>query len=184
MSFTDGKNDIIVINDVIPAKTISVLDALQALKNCSVFYEMFIRSGLNIFTASGVQKICFTTDICVPVTRAMQKLLSEAVKFNQFTIIAPTNVALKKHMLKTIMAEADAMWEFLRGHVFLGLLGDHNNRKKQHIEIAYSLSADHSVLTASTEDDNVLLKSAMYQVFKVQEIISVTEGKLYIVDMA
>lgn len=178
------------MEDVIATKRYGgVLDVLKFVKNCSVFYEMLLKSGTDhIFTKTAkVKEICFTHENCVPLTEYLQKHLNKAANINggQFTIIAPVNSALERYKeigdLASVVSNSYTLREFIKGHVFLGKL-DNPLNSEQEIELAYSLSNKHSILVASLEKNTMVLKSAMNRVFKVNEKIAVREGTLFIVD--
>ena len=189
ISMTDGINgEIVILNDVImPRPRISVLDVLCKKKEVSVFYGLLVRGDIDkVVTAatSDVAKICFTKNRCVAIAPSMSRHLTDAVKFDQYTVIVPTNEAIRRNFdgkvaVARLSDNLDQLRNFLQEYVFLGSVGNPNAEK----EIGYSLSESHSVITTTVGiGGERILTNADGHTMRVKERIPVKEGNVIIVE--
>ena len=184
LSLTDGLNsEVIMTKDIIYPKTRGILDVLKSNKDISVFYEMIVKHHMeDMFKTEDITKICFTKSNCVPITKSMQAHMKDAISFNQFTILAPTNTMfnnMKKGKFKSLMRNPEIQKEFLQEHIFVGTLGDTDNHLRG---LSYSLSPNHSLLTMNTDMNVKVLVHNGKQLLQIKQSIPVAEGILYIVE--
>merc|ERR1719427_1479456 len=186
ISLADGVNsEIVVTKDVIlPRPEAGILDVLKKNKDTSIFYNMLMRSGMeNVFKKTTIKKICFTRDTCVSLTSTMVRHLTDAIKFNQFTVIVPTNDMLRRMndiTVKDLLSNENDLKEFLQGYVFLGSVGNPDAVK----EIGYSLSPKHSVMTTSVAKGETILTDSEGKEVKVKSRVRVKEGTVVVVEQA
>ena len=106
----------------------------------------------------------------------MQIHVQKVVDINQFTILVPTNSvfsSMKKHGKKHLHSHHKSTSEFIRQHVFLGILDDQEIRNKQ---VVYSLSSKHSLMTINRYGNKQV------KLYNIRKAIRVKEGIVYIVD--
>jgi len=176
-------SNIVVMKDVILPKTRRVADVLKTMKSVSVFYEMLYKNHIkNIFETKEVKKVCFNENTCVKLTQSMQDHLKDAVNFNQFTIIVPSNnvfVNMEKTKLTSLMRNHNEQSVYLQDHIFLGSL---SHAGRDHRSIAYSLSPSHTLLTVNVEKKKMFLVHGDEKLYQVKHSIPVAEGVVYVVD--
>ena len=116
------------------------------------------------------------------VTRSMQEHLKEVIDFKQFTILVPTDSmfeAMSPSELHSLKNDQQKRKQFLKQHIFIGEIGGPNEMNKA---IGYSISAEHSVITGSVdENDTQMLVDASDRLFQVVKSRSVSEGQVHIV---
>lgn len=182
-SLTDGvDHDIMIIDDVITPRDIGVQDFLRGLDDVSIFYSLLKKTPLaSLVKSLKVHKVCFTEDICLPVTRSMDQYLQEVIAFKQFTIVAPTDAsfeAMTDTDLEELNNNVEKRREFLMKHVFIGELGSANEDTKS---IGYSVAPNHSIVTMNKDNQKNVLVDGDNQLFQMVRSHPVNEGFVHIV---
>ena len=114
----------------------------------------------------------------------MSQHLTDAIKFDQYTVIVPTNEAIRRNFdgkvaVARLSDNLDKLRNFLQEYVFLGSVGNPNAEK----EIGYSLSESHSVITTTVGiGGETILTNADGHTMLVKERIPVKEGNVIIVE--
>ena len=86
---------------------------------------------------------------------------------------------MQKHGMKHLHSHHKSTSEFIRQHVFLGILDDQEIRNKQ---VVYSLSSKHSLLTINKYGNKQVLAASSSKLYNIRKVIRVKEGIVYIVD--
>jgi len=198
ISIQDGVNsEIVILNGIIlPKSQMGILGALKKNPDVSIFYNLLTAVGYeSVFSpASTIEKVCFTNNTCVSLTPAMVNHFKDAIEFNHFTVVAPTNTMFRtfykdvwqmSRRMRSKLVSSDQLKEFLRRHVYIGTLGNPDSRK----EIAYSLSAQHSIMTTKTEKTATgkmitMLVDSQGNELPLSSTVDVKEGTLLVVGAA
>ncbi len=156
-------------------------DVLESRKDTASFYSLWRKSAAKeVFRTPQIKRVCFVNDMCLKLTRSLQKTLHDAAQMKEFTIIAPTDGVLKQigaPKLQAVQRTRRSVTKFLQDFVFLGSLENADSARK---ETAYSLSPQHDMLTLGVKGGAVTLTDDNNQEFKVKEGVRVKEGGVHV----
>lgn len=87
--------------------------------------------------------------------------------------------------MSLLRSDKTARIEFLREHVFIGVIGEMESNEQQSTKyrgVAYSLTTPSTVLTINKNKDGSLLLVHGEKLYRVHKSVQVAQGVLHIVD--
>ena len=170
-----------VIDKPLEPTTQSLMDTLKVTKDLSTMYTLakkgYMRKLL-LQTQEDVKKICFGSDVCLPVSGNMKTHFNDLVKAKQFTIQVLNDAAfsqMNETQLASLKTDKTARQNFILQHIFLGIMqhGDEENNSRL---IAQSAQQGHPVSELLWSDGKPVISEADGSVYVVDRSIRIREG--------
>lgn len=161
------------------------MDVLKHTPRLSIMYKLISRSSLQKFLTkeNEVNEVCFGKGNCLPVTGALKEHFNNLKLFKQYTFQLPDNSvfrAMPSHRLKRLLTFPGKVDNFLKKHIFLGILNNNNEGKRT---IAASLKSRHPVTEIIPRREGETTKATTHDsecVHSIDAAVRVKEGLVQI----
>ena len=115
----------------------------------------------------------------------MRERIKEALKFKQITLLAPSDQifeSMAKRSLLKLYSSVDKLKDFLRKHIYLGVLDKDSVAPDVHM-LAQPIESKNSIAVMHAQKGNTMVTNSENETFKLSESIRVKEGMLIVEDM-
>ena len=164
------------------------MDILNNDPDLSIMMQIIERSSMQHILKQNhhITEICFEKHHCLPITGSLKHQIRKLKFLNQYTIQLIENSALKKAMshrrLQSLLTNSHKADNFIKKHMFLGMLNPAMAQHKDKRLLGMSLLAKHRV-TEIIPANTVNMKAVSHDskiVYIIDQVIPVKEGLVHI----
>jgi len=184
-SFSYGKyGEMFIIDNLLTPPLSPMKQVVRNHSKLTTMYSLLQKIGnlSSLLKSSNIEKICFQKDLCVPLDTESKQRIQQALRFNQYTFIAPSDAVfdkIKKQEYSALLSVQEKRIEFLRRHLFLGILNKHSLTTKMNI-IAQPIDVNDSVAVVHGNNSATMVTMGDGQTYRLTEAVRVKEGMLIV----
>ena len=185
LSFSYGKyGEMFIIDNLLTAPLSPMKQVVKNHSKLTTMYSLLQKIGnlSNLLKSSNIEKVCFQKDLCVPIDTESKQRIQQALRFNQYTFLAPSDAVFKKinkQEYSALLSIQKKRIEFLRSHLFLGILNKHSLTTNMNI-IVQPVDVNDSVAVVHGNNSATMVTMGDGQTYRLTEAVRVKEGMLIV----
>jgi len=189
-SLYDGNyGEVVIIDNVLTPPLFDMMQVIKYHPKLTHMYTLLTKFGglKNLLKSNNIDKVCFKQNLCVQMADDMKQRMQQALLFNQFTLMAPSDDVfdkMNKWELLKIHSSAEKRKEFLRQHLYLGVLNKEQLTSEMHL-IAQPVDAKDSIAVLHDNDNKESMATMPNdKTYRLSDSIRVKEGMVIVQEIA